>query len=181
MSVLMASLELNIFSWNATGIMSSAMYLCEVLNHKSVDFCGISEHWLFEKNLHFLSELDRNYNSHGVCDSDLKLPSQRRVGKGGVAILWHKKHENNVYPLNIDDDRIVGIKYEINTTCSIYLIQVYLPCSNHSIENFRDYFDRLQNIIHYYSEKGLVILMGDMNTYLPWLSTRARPSGRSMC
>lgn len=177
----MASLELNIFSWNATGIMSSAMYLCEVLNHKSVDFCGISEHWLFEKNLHFLSELDRNYNSHGVCDSDLKLPSQRRVGKGGVAILWHKKHENNVYPLNIDDDRIVGIKYEINTMCSIYLIQVYLPCSNHSIENFRDYFDRLQNIIHYYSEKGLVILMGDMNTYLPWLSTRVRPSGRSVC
>ena len=35
---------LNICSWNATGLMSSAYYLSNLLDHESVDICGISEH-----------------------------------------------------------------------------------------------------------------------------------------
>ena len=35
-----------VISWNATGIMSSSSYLCNTLNLKSIDICGISEHWL---------------------------------------------------------------------------------------------------------------------------------------
>ena len=83
--------NLNVISWNATGIMSSSPYLCNTLNLKSIDICGISEHWLYEKDLNFLNEIDNNYISYAVSDNDLKYPGKRRVGKGGVAILWHKK------------------------------------------------------------------------------------------
>ena len=43
----------NILTWNATGIMSSAAYLSDCLNQNKVDICGISEHWLYEKDLSF--------------------------------------------------------------------------------------------------------------------------------
>lgn len=50
----MAYAFLNICTWNATGIMSSATYLSNSLKYRNVDICGISEHWLYEKDLHFL-------------------------------------------------------------------------------------------------------------------------------
>ena len=158
--------NLNVITWNATGIMSSSSYLCNTLNLKSIDICGISEHWLYEKDLNFLNVIDNNYISYAVSDNDLKYPGKRRVGKGGVAILWHKKHSKKVFPLSTDDDRILGIRYELTPTECAFFFQVYLPCSNHSIAVFRDYMDRLYNIIQIYSDKGTVVLMGDINAYL---------------
>ena len=43
----------NIMTWIATGIMSSSSNLSAALNEHSADFCGISEHWLCRKDLHF--------------------------------------------------------------------------------------------------------------------------------
>ena len=77
--------SLNILTWNATVIMSSAAYLIGCLNETNIDICGIAEHWLYEKDLAFLSQLDKNYTSCAVSDGDLKRPSNRRVGKGVVA------------------------------------------------------------------------------------------------
>ena len=106
------NLQFNFLTWNATGIMSSASYLCECLKQKNIDICGISEHWLYEKDLQFMKQIDNSYMCHAVSDFDLKRPSRRRVGKGGVAILWHKKYDNYVIPLSLDDDRVIGIKFE---------------------------------------------------------------------
>ena len=84
----MLSLEnFNLMTWNVTGIISSSSYLVELLNNNAIDICGISEHWLYEKNLYFLESLDNNYKSYAVSDFDLKRASNRKVGKGGVAIL----------------------------------------------------------------------------------------------
>ena len=47
-------INLNIMPWNATGLISSASYLCDALKDKVVDICGISEHFLFPNNVHFL-------------------------------------------------------------------------------------------------------------------------------
>ena len=47
---------LNVLSWNATGIMSSSTYLCDTLVQRNIDICGISEHWLYEKDLYFLTK-----------------------------------------------------------------------------------------------------------------------------
>ena len=117
---------------------------------------------------------------HAVSDFDLKRPSRRRVGKGGVAILWHKKYDNYVIPLSLDDNRVIGIKFELNRDNSIFLFQVYLPCTNHSIDMFKEYLDRLQNILSLYSEKGTVVLMGDFNAYLPIACFRERADHRSL-
>ena len=63
--------NLNILTWNATGIMSSATYLTDCLYRNKIDICGISEHWLYEKDLQFLNQLDNSYISYAVADSDL--------------------------------------------------------------------------------------------------------------
>ena len=86
-------------------------------------FCGISEHWLFEKDLHFLAKIDNLYNSYTVLDNDLKHPGSRRVGKGGVAILWHIKYDKNIYPLPIDYDRVIGARFETET--GVFFFQPY--------------------------------------------------------
>ena len=66
-----------------------------------------------KKDLNSLNEIDNNYISYAVSDNDLKYPGKRRVGKGGVAILWHKKHSKKVFPLSTDDDRILGIRLKL--------------------------------------------------------------------
>ena len=119
--------NLNILTWNATGIMSSATYLTDCLYRNKKDICGISEHWLYEKDLQFLNQLDISY---AVADSDLKCPSKRRMGKGGVALLWHRKYDRCISPLSLDDDRIIGIKFEVNTENCIYFIITLLQSFN---------------------------------------------------
>ena len=172
--------NLNILSWNATGIMSSSTYLTNILAQRNIDICGISEHWLYEKDLMFFNKLDSNYKSHAVADISLNFPGRRKVGKGGVAILWHKKHNQNIAPLDIDDDRIIGIKYNCGVNSAIYLFQMYLPCSNHSLTAYTEYLDKMRNILNLYSEKGIVVLMGDMNVNSLPNPIQCNPTGRKM-
>ena len=70
---------------------------------------------------------------HAVSDFDLMIPGHRRVGKRGVALLWHKKLNSRVTPLSFDDDRIIGLLLEISPSLNIYVFLVYLPCSSHPV------------------------------------------------
>ena len=134
----MSSLKtFNLLTWNTTGIMSSCSYLVDVLRNRKVDICGISEHWLFEKDLHFSDKIDNSYKSHSIADSELKLPGNRKVGKGGVALLWKKTYDNKITILPIESDRIIGVQYEITSNCFLYIIQVFMPSKNHSIYKYR--------------------------------------------
>lgn len=159
-------MNLNIFTWNVSGLMSSCSYLYDILNEHSIDFCGIAEHWLYNRNLSILKSVNSKYNAYGVCDNSLQMPSNRRVGKGGVAIMWNIKYDNYVTPLLIDDDRIVGVQFQYDQNRFMYIFQVYLPCRNHCIQYYRDYVDKLYNLYSYYTESGTVILMGDFNSIL---------------
>ena len=71
----------NIMTWNVTGIMSSSSYLSDALNEHSIDFCGISEHWLYSKDLHFLDKINSNYISYASSD---RGTSRQRSGKGAI-------------------------------------------------------------------------------------------------
>ena len=51
-----------------------------------------------------------NYIVHAVCDSSLNVYNKRKVGKGSVALMWRKHLDNQIIPLQTDDDRIVGIQ-----------------------------------------------------------------------
>ena len=91
------------------------------------------------------------------------IPGHRRVGKCGVALLWHKKMDSRVTSFSLDDDRIIGLQLEISLSLNIYVFQVYLPRSNH---RFYEYIDKLDNLLGLYTEKGLVLFIGDLNTKL---------------
>ena len=58
--LLLVLMSLNLMSWNATGIMSSSAYLCDCLEKRNIDVCGISEHWLTPRNSHFLNDINSN-------------------------------------------------------------------------------------------------------------------------
>ena len=64
--------------------------------------------------MYFLDKIDTLYTSYSVSDNDLKVPSKRKVGKGGVAILIHKQIENRITLLPINSDRIIGVQCEIS-------------------------------------------------------------------
>ena len=153
--------KVNIASWNATGIMSSASYANDFLKREVFIFLGCHQH-----NLHFLQAIHSNYNCFGVSDNDLKTPSNRKVGKGGVALLWHRSLDHQVSPLDIDSDRICGVQYRVSQSLHFYILQVYAPSSNHPIQEFRDFIDYLYIIISTYWQNGVVVMMGDFNAHL---------------
>ena len=150
-------------SWNATGIMSSAGYLCETLMKYHIDFCGISEHWLMESNSNFLSTINSHYKCITVVDKSCRFPYNRHTGIGGVAILWHEKHDRYVSVIQTDDDRIAGVQISIAEGIYLFIFQVYLPCTNHSSEMYRYYIDQLLDLWSMYSALGTVIFTGDFN------------------
>ena len=157
---------LNLCTWNATGLMSSAFYLSKLLVENDVHICGISEHWLYSHDLHFLNSIQHAYNGFGKSDGTLSLPSNRRVGKGGVALIWHKSLNEHVTPLNVDSDRIVGVQFQASKSSFWYVFQVYFPCTNHAVQYYRDCIDTMHDIVSAYSDKGRVVVMGDFNTHL---------------
>ena len=61
-------------------------------------------------------------------------PSRRKVGKGGVALIWRKELDKYVSLLNIEDDRLMGSEYQVTKGCYAYIIQAYLPSSNHCMQ-----------------------------------------------
>ena len=158
--------DLKLLSWNATGIMSGGSYIGRTLEQLSVDVCGISEHWLYLNDLHFLESISASYKYAAVSDSDLERPSRRKVGKGGVAIFWKRTIDSRVSVLNIDDDHIIGIQFQISKDNFVYIIQVYLPSSNHAISHFDEYLLRLHDICSMYKDMGTLIIMGDINAHI---------------
>ena len=103
------------------------------------------------------------YSSVSTFDKDLLLPSSRRVGKGGVCLLWHKKLNNLITPITCNNDRIIGIQLQCSEHNFVYVFQVYLPSTNHSISKYNDVVFHLENIVSQYIDKGIVIVMGDIN------------------
>ena len=175
------NLNLNFMTWNATGIMSSSSYLSDALHDHSIDFCGISEHWLYHKDLHFLDKINNNYISYGTADKDLLLPVYRKVGKGGVALLWNRKFHKYITTLDINSDRIIGIQFKYSQNCYMYLLQVYMPSRNHALDVYRNMIEELDNILSMYMDKGTVIIMGDMNAQISPRAQSGRIESRDRC
>ena len=74
-------------TWNASGIMSSASYLSNTLKQFDIDICGVSEHWLYQKDFHFLDSVHKSYNHAAVADFDLEKPSRRKVGQRRCGLI----------------------------------------------------------------------------------------------
>ena len=94
--------------WNARGIMPGALYADHILTKNNIDILAISEHWLFPNSLKFLSSINVHYDYSGASDEDLCHPSTGSGiycrGKGGVALLWHKRLSHCIRNVDTDDD-----------------------------------------------------------------------------
>lgn len=108
--------------------------------------------------------MDKNYKFIASCDKDCLINTDRKFGKGGVAILWHVNHDNFITRLPLDDDRILGIQVQLSPDNLLHVFQVYSPCSNYSIVVYREYIDKLYNVYYMYSQHGMVMFLGDVNS-----------------
>ena len=80
--------------------------------------------------------------------------------------MWHNSISNSITRLDIESDRICGIQLRLNRNNFVYLLQIYAPCSNISIFDYRNFVDYLQSVTSMYAENGSVIVMGDVNAHL---------------
>ena len=67
--------QLCIASWNATLIMSNALYISSLLDKRQTHILGKSEHWLFKHNLHFFDSINSNCVGFCIAGNDLLLDS----------------------------------------------------------------------------------------------------------
>ena len=66
------------------------------------------------------------------------------IAHGGVPLLWKRTTDDFVTPLeNIEPDRIVGIRCDFDNCDPLFILSVYLPSSNSTIDKFKEYLDFL--------------------------------------
>jgi len=68
-----------------------------------------------------------------------------KIGKGGVALLWHRSLDDNVEIIPICTDRLAAIRLSLRGI-SIIIVQVYLPSANHNLTTFKTDVDALSDI-----------------------------------
>ena len=109
------------------------------------DFLQISEHGLYKDQL-CLFQLENflpDFNCLAVSSSDNPDFFDGHRGHGGVALFWRLKFNDFITPIQIDSDRIVGIKFSPSKENMFHLFSVYLPSSSHPIVDFREVLDLL--------------------------------------
>ena len=160
------SVKFTFLSWNATGFVSSGLYIQDCFSNYSIDFFGVSEHWLFERDLDILYNFNGNYSCYAVSDGDLEVDTNRRVGKGGVALYWNKKYDRIVSKLPPISDRMIGIQIELSPSNFLFVFQVYLPSKNHNMETFKNHLESIQEAVSSFRWKGKTVVMGDFNCHV---------------
>ena len=88
----------------------------------------------------------------------------RHRGKGGVALLWHKRISKQVSHAQIDDDRIIAIDVILENNLHLIIICIYMRSSDYCIDYFREYLDKLRDMYLYFSTYSQVVIIGDLNT-----------------
>ena len=101
---------------------------------------------------------DHKYECIAVSASDDPPILSGKQADGGVALFWEQT-------LN-DLDRIVGICCDLNNSIPLFILSVYLPSSNHNIDEYDEYLDYFWALYDSLFAKGIVVAMGDFNSDL---------------
>ena len=153
--------KLRIANWNSRGFSAAVPYLRHILEIN--DIVSVSEHWLHRNQLYKLKEVDNDFNCLGRAS---KAATEAfygvRRGSGGVAIYW-RKNISGVSPLlNVNHDRVCGIRLQTTNNCIMYVLSVYLPAAG-SPEDLSSVLDELSGIIESLDEGSTCIVTGDFN------------------
>jgi exonuclease III len=157
---------IRITSYNCRGAMSSAGYLDELMS--SCDILCVQEHHLYYEHKNFLTTLNVNFSGHvNVCDENNPLCSLR-LRKGGLAILWNNKINYSItnVSLPVHSDRIMAIRIDSSDSDPIFVINVYLPSTNYTTDQYRECITDWQITLEWLSNEGTVISCGDFNGQL---------------
>ena len=104
------------------------------------------------------------YKSIAVSAYDNPHILSGSIAHGGVALLWKRTIDDFVTPLeNIESDRIEGICCDFDNCDPLFISSVYLPSSNSTIDEFKEYLDFLWALYDSLSDKGHVLVLGDFN------------------
>ena len=120
---------------------------------------------MFKEQLGILkTATDSFYNYHAVNANDNPSFLSGERAHGGVALIWNNAIDNFVTALDTTDfDRIVGIKCAFANCKPLFILAVYLPSRNHTLEEFKECLDYLWALYDSLSADGFVILLGDFN------------------
>ena len=101
---------------------------------------------------------------HAVSASDNPCIISGEKVHGGVALLWKTSFDDYITPIeNIECDRIVGIKCKFPGCKPPFILSVYMPSSNHALDEYREYLDFLWALYDSLSADSFVLVMGDLN------------------
>lgn len=154
--------NLNIMCWNIEGVMSGTPYLLKCLEDRNIDICGLSEHWIREYNLSFFDTFIHSGYSSIVKPVHEIDPFRFKCNiRGGVCILY--KSNLNIQEITTDSPRIVGAEVQVSDDNYIYVFSVYMPASSRHLDVFNETLDILESLVSVYTEKGRVMIIGDLN------------------
>ena len=135
------------------------------------DVIALCEHWLWPFDLPKLEQLHPGYTGFGKSDKRLSDEATLSRGCGGVGLIWKKSIA--AIPVNTDSDRICGMQLELKE-CTLTVLCVYLPSSDHTFEEFTTYVNELDCT---YQTQGPVVIAGDINAHLPNICSTQNPQG----
>ena len=105
------------------------------------------------------------YKSIAVSADDNPHILSGNIAHRGVDLLWKRTTDDFVTPLeNIEPDRIVGIRCDLDNCDPLFILSVYLPSSN--IDEFKEYLDFLWALYDSLSDKGQSNCDGPLDTYI---------------
>ncbi|CAC5390407.1 unnamed protein product [Mytilus coruscus] len=109
--------------------------------------------------------IDSKYKIYAKSVDEI-LPTTQKCSnyRKGVALLVSSNIDRYVvHEIDVDSDRIIGIKMHLPNDVTIFFFCVYLPAASLSVELFKEYVDLLHELYSVYSQNGIVIFAGDFN------------------
>lgn len=90
------------------------------------DIICLQETWYSKQDLPALNELHSDFHGHGVSTVDYRDGLIAGHPPGGVAILWNKRLDSMIKPVDINCDFAAAIEVQLDTRKFI-VINVYMP------------------------------------------------------
>ena len=153
--------HLRIANWNSRGFSAAIPHVRKLFD--SNDIIGISEHWLHRNQLYKLNEISKEFTCFGRAS---KMASEEtfgiRRGLGGVAICWRSSLSGVTPLLNVNHDRICGIRMQTESNNILNILSVYMPSAG-SPEDLNITLDELSGIVESFEDGAINIIIGDLN------------------
>lgn len=153
-------------AWNVRGIISSTLWLSSLLDKENCDIAILTEHKLKSETKTYLDSIHSDfYRFVKTDDSDLVqgIGTSYNTGKGGVAIMCRKSLSFSIKEMPCpESNRIIGAELSDKKGGRWYIFGVYLP-SDINLDIYAQELTIVENMYHYYSPYGKVILGGDFN------------------